>query len=106
MMKLKCMVSIGVLRTNSMGCLQMILRRCGLQHCSLYALGTFMGASGSADSNKQGGGGTGTMYQLEEKVHFRMEIAVSTGVTIAIKDDASPMCRKELLTVISCLSRK
>jgi regulatory associated protein of mTOR len=73
---------------------------------ALYALGTFMGASGSADSNKQGGGGTGTMYQLEEKVHFRMEVAVSTGVTIAIKDDASPMCRKELLTVISCLSRK
>ena len=73
---------------------------------ALYALGTFMGASGSADANKQGGGGTGTMYQLEERVHFRMEVAVATGATIAIKDDASPMCRKELLTVISCLVKE
>ena len=73
---------------------------------ALYALGTFMGASGSADPNKQGGGGTGTMYQLEERVHFRMEVAVATGATIAIKDDASPMCRKELLMVISCLVKE
>ncbi|KAF8808186.1 hypothetical protein BYT27DRAFT_6605724 [Phlegmacium glaucopus] len=73
---------------------------------ALYALGTFMGASGSADPNKQGGGGTGTMYQLGERVHFRMEVAVATGATIAIKDDASPMCRKELLTVISCLVKE
>ncbi|KAF8644262.1 hypothetical protein AX16_008617 [Volvariella volvacea WC 439] len=70
---------------------------------ALYALGTFMGASGSADPKKRGGGGTGTMYQLEERVHFRMEVAVATGATLAIKDDASPMCRKELLVVISCL---
>ena len=73
---------------------------------ALYALGTFMGASGSADPNKQGGGGTGTMFQLEERVHFRMEVAVATGATIAIKDDASPMCRKELLIVISCLVKE
>ena len=33
---------------------------------ALYALGTFMGASGSADPNKQGRGGTVTMFQLEE----------------------------------------
>ncbi|KDR78409.1 hypothetical protein GALMADRAFT_245577 [Galerina marginata CBS 339.88] len=73
---------------------------------ALYALGTFMGASGSADPSKQGGGGTGTMYQLEERVHFRMEVAVATGATLAIKDDASPMCRKELLVVISCLVKE
>ena len=46
------------------------------------------------------------MFQLEERVHFRMEVAVATGATIAIKDDASPMCRKELLTVISCLVKE
>jgi regulatory associated protein of mTOR len=73
---------------------------------ALYALGTFMGADGLADRNKQGGGGTGTMYQLEERVHFRMEVAVATGATISMKDDASPMCRKELLTVISCLVKE
>ncbi|KAF8971831.1 hypothetical protein BDZ97DRAFT_1785365 [Flammula alnicola] len=77
-----------------------------VRSAALYALGTFMGASGSADPNKQGGGGTGTMYQLEERVHFRMEVAVATGATLAIKEDASPMCRKELLVVISCLVKE
>ncbi len=33
---------------------------------ALYALGTFIGASGSANPNNHGGGGTGTMHQLEE----------------------------------------
>ncbi|KAF9235142.1 raptor N-terminal caspase like domain-containing protein [Melanogaster broomeanus] len=64
---------------------------------SLYALGTFMGSSGSVDPAKQGGGGTGTQYQLEERIHFRMEVAVATGATLAVKDDASPMVRKELI---------
>lgn len=73
---------------------------------ALYALGTFMGASGSANPSNHGGGGTGTMHQLEERVHFRMEVAVATGATLAIKEDASPMCRKELLVVISCLVKE
>lgn len=77
-----------------------------VRSAALYALGVFMGASGSADVNKQGGGGTGTMDQLEERVHFRMEVAVATGATLAIRDDASPMCRKELLVVISCLVKE
>jgi regulator-associated protein of mTOR len=77
-----------------------------VRSAALYALGTFMGASGSADSTKQGGGGSGTMYQLEERVHFRMEVAVATGATLAIKDDASPMCRKELLVVVSALVKE
>ncbi|KAJ2926719.1 hypothetical protein H1R20_g10361, partial [Candolleomyces eurysporus] len=77
-----------------------------VRSAALYALGTFMGASGSADPNKQGGGGSGTMYQLEERVHFRMEVAVATGATLAIKDDASPMCRKELLVVVSALVKE
>ncbi|TFK24262.1 hypothetical protein FA15DRAFT_619557 [Coprinopsis marcescibilis] len=73
---------------------------------ALFALGTFLGASGSGKSDHQGGGGSGTMYQLEERVHFRMEVAVVTGATLAIKDDASPMCRKELLVVISALVKE
>ncbi|KAF5352352.1 hypothetical protein D9756_006183 [Leucocoprinus leucothites] len=77
-----------------------------VRSAALYALGTFMGASGSADESRKGGGGTGTMYQLDERVHFRMEVAVATGATLAIKDDASPMCRKELLVVISCLVKE
>ncbi len=72
----------------------------------LFALGTFMGASGSRNSTKTGGGGTGTMHHLEERVHFRMEVAVVTGGSLAIKEDASPMVRKELLVLISCLVKE
>jgi regulator-associated protein of mTOR len=77
-----------------------------VRSAALFALGTFMGASGAADPGKQGGGGSGTMYQLEERIHFRMEVAVATGATLAIKDDASPMVRKELLVLISCLVKE
>ncbi|KAF5312958.1 hypothetical protein D9619_002557 [Psilocybe cf. subviscida] len=69
----------------------------------LYALGTFLGASGSSDPRKRGGGGSGNMLVIDERTHFRMEVAIVTGATLAIKEDASPMCRKELLVVISCL---
>ncbi|KAI9513093.1 hypothetical protein F5148DRAFT_1273335 [Russula earlei] len=72
----------------------------------LFALGTFMGASGSGNPTKTGGGGTGTMHHLEERVHFRMEVAVVTGSALAIKEDASPMVRKELLILISCLVKE
>jgi regulator-associated protein of mTOR len=77
-----------------------------VRSAALFALGTFLGASGSADPNKRGGRGSGTMHHLEERIHFRMEVAVVTGATLAIKDDASPMVRKELLVVISCLVKE
>lgn len=74
----------------------------GVRSAALYALGTFRGASGVIDANKQGGRCSGLMFQLEERFHFRMEVAVATGATLVIKDDASPLCRKKLLVVISC----
>ncbi|EIW63818.1 ubiquitin-binding TORC1 subunit KOG1 [Trametes versicolor FP-101664 SS1] len=77
-----------------------------VRSAALYALSTFLGASGSSDLNKLGGGGSGTMYQLDEPDHFRMEVAVVTGATLAIKEDASPMVRKELLVLISCLVKE
>ncbi|TFY55214.1 hypothetical protein EVJ58_g8388 [Rhodofomes roseus] len=77
-----------------------------VRSAALYALGTFLGASGSSDLNKLGGGGSGTQSQLEERIHFRMEVAVVTGATLAIKEDASPMVRKELLVLISCLVKE
>ncbi|KAL0567020.1 Target of rapamycin complex 1 subunit kog1 [Marasmius crinis-equi] len=73
---------------------------------ALFALGTFMGASGSRDPEKRGGGGSGAMYDQDERIHFRMEVAVVTGATLVVKDDASPMCRKELLVLISCLVKE
>lgn len=72
----------------------------------LYALSTFMGASGAVDPNKTGGGGTGTMPQLDERIHFRMEVAVVTGAALAVNLDASPMVKKELLVLISCLVKE
>ncbi|EPS99346.1 hypothetical protein FOMPIDRAFT_1124614, partial [Fomitopsis schrenkii] len=77
-----------------------------VRSAALYALGTFLGASGSPDLNKLGGGGSGTQHQLPERIHFRMEVAVVTGATLAIKEDASPMVRKELLVLISCLVKE
>ncbi|KAI0370082.1 hypothetical protein BV20DRAFT_1113337 [Pilatotrama ljubarskyi] len=77
-----------------------------VRSAALYALSTFLGASGSADLNKLGGGGSGSMYRLDERSHFRMEVTVVTGATLAIKEDASPMVRKELLVLISCLVKE
>ncbi|KAJ7292684.1 hypothetical protein C8J57DRAFT_1160952 [Mycena rebaudengoi] len=74
---------------------------------ALFALGTFMGASGSGNVKKRGGGGSGTMPHFESKrIHFKMEVAVVTGATLAMKDDASPMCRKELIVLMSCLVKE
>ncbi|EIN14287.1 hypothetical protein PUNSTDRAFT_140611 [Punctularia strigosozonata HHB-11173 SS5] len=73
---------------------------------ALYALGTFLGASGSAAEDKPGGGGSGSMPQLEERTHFRMETAVVTAATLTLQDDASPMVKKELIVLISCLVKE
>ncbi|KAJ6601189.1 hypothetical protein DFH09DRAFT_1127079 [Mycena vulgaris] len=74
---------------------------------ALFALGTFMGASGSSNPKKRGGGGTGTMPHFESKLtHFKMEVAVVTGATLAMTDDASPMCRKEIIVVLSTLVKE
>lgn len=73
---------------------------------ALYALSSFLGASTSLSPTDKGGGGSGAMEQLAERVHFRMEVAVATGATLGIKDDASPMCRKELIVLLSALVRE
>ncbi|KAK0433965.1 hypothetical protein EV421DRAFT_1841786 [Armillaria borealis] len=61
---------------------------------------TFMGASGSLDPIKRGGGGSGNLmglFEMEENFHMRLEVSL---------DDASPMARKELLVLISSLVRE
>lgn len=73
--------------------------RCAL----LYALGTLMGASASLISTDRGGGGTGSQPQLDELAHIKTEVRITMTSTLAIKEDASPMARKELLVIISCL---
>ncbi|KAJ3813805.1 hypothetical protein F5876DRAFT_34250 [Lentinula aff. lateritia] len=75
---------------------------------ALYALGTFMGSSGSKVETEgtKGGGGSGGMYDRDERTHFRMEVAVVTGATLVVREDASPMCRKELVVLVSCLVKE
>ncbi|KAJ3817722.1 raptor N-terminal caspase like domain-containing protein [Lentinula raphanica] len=68
---------------------------------ALYALSTFMGAKGN-----RGGGGSGGMYDRDEQAHFQLEVAVVTGATLVAREDASPMCRKELVVLISCLVKE
>ncbi|KAI0770609.1 raptor N-terminal caspase like domain-containing protein [Fomes fomentarius] len=77
-----------------------------VRSAALYALSTFLDASGSSDLNKLGGGGTGMMYQLDECAHFWREVVIVTGATLAIKEDASLMVQKELLVLISCLVKE
>ncbi|KAJ7070515.1 hypothetical protein C8F01DRAFT_382159 [Mycena amicta] len=75
---------------------------------ALYALGTFMGASGAlASKAKTGGGGSGSMNHFESRMdHFKLEVSIVTGAMLAIRDDASPMCRKEIVVVLSCLVKE
>ncbi|KAG8751986.1 hypothetical protein FRC11_008795, partial [Ceratobasidium sp. 423] len=73
---------------------------------ALYALSVFLGASGSAIEGRNGGGGTGCRIPLQEMDQLRLEVAIATGATLAGKEDASPMVRKELVVLLSCLVSK
>ncbi|KIY73326.1 WD40 repeat-like protein [Cylindrobasidium torrendii FP15055 ss-10] len=76
---------------------------------ALFALQTFLGASGSVDVNKRGGGGSGTLmglFEQDEHIHMRLEVSMVTRATYSLRDDASPMARKELVVLISCLVRE
>ncbi|KAB5592445.1 WD repeat protein mip1 [Ceratobasidium theobromae] len=70
---------------------------------ALYALSIFLGASGSAIEGRNGGGGTGCRIPLQERDQLRLEVAIATGATLSGKEDASPMVRKELVVLLSCL---
>ena len=72
----------------------------------LYAISTFLGTSGSVDVNKRGGGGAGSLPSVSEKGHYRIEAGVSTSAVLAVKEDGSPMVRKELVVLISSVVRE
>ncbi|KAF7307461.1 Mip1 [Mycena indigotica] len=74
---------------------------------ALYALGTFMGATGAlASKKKTGGGGSGAVALESRTDHFKLEVSIVTGAMLAIRDDASPMCRKEMVVLLSCLVKE
>lgn len=70
---------------------------------AMYALGTFLGASGSASDARRGGGGTGGLLPFDLRDQFRIEVAIGTRAMLAGRDDASPLVRKELVVLLSAL---
>ncbi len=76
---------------------------------SMYALGTFLGATGMpADANNEpkGGGGTGGQVSLSERRQLKLECGVAQACVLQTKVDASPLVRKELVVVLSCAVRE
>lgn len=86
----------------------------------VYALSTFLGAIGApaldGDDSQlmdsppvvdaqflQGGGGTGSLPSVLERGHYKLEAGISTSACLAVRDDASPMVRKEAVVLISAI---
>ncbi|KAK4687771.1 regulatory associated protein of mTOR, partial [Tremellales sp. Uapishka_1] len=74
---------------------------------ALYAFGTFLGASSSPiESEARGGGGTGAQLGISEHNQLEVEAGLAFACMMHVKEDASPMVRKELVVVISCVVRE
>ncbi|GJJ13057.1 hypothetical protein Clacol_007306 [Clathrus columnatus] len=86
----------------------------------VYALSTFLGAIGAPVSNGEdlqfadtppavdpqflhGGGGTGSLPSVLERGHYKLEAGISTSAVLAVREDASPMVRKEAVVLISAI---
>ena len=50
-----------------------------VRSAALYALSTFLGASGSSKPGIRGGGGTGSLVTMDEGEHFNLELACAVG---------------------------
>ena len=74
---------------------------------ALFALSTLLGASASPDPAKRGGAGAGALSNLvDEEDILRIELGTVHAVFDACLTDGSPMVRKELLILVSCLVRE
>ncbi|WVW84544.1 hypothetical protein I302_106578 [Kwoniella bestiolae CBS 10118] len=75
---------------------------------ALYAFGTLLGASSApVDSpDAKGGGGTGAQLGLSDIQQLEIEAGLAFACMMSVKEDASPMVRKELVVVISCVVRE
>ena len=75
---------------------------------ALYAFGTLLGASAApVDSTEiKGGGGTGAQVGVEENAQLEIEAGLAFACMMSVKEDASPLVRKELIVVISCVVRE
>ncbi len=75
---------------------------------TLYAFGTLLGASSAPidSSETRGGGGTGAQLGISEANQLELEAGLAFACMMSVKEDASPMVRKELVVVISCVVRE
>lgn len=88
---------------------------------AMYALGTFLGATGmpavstsangvkgnnTSHPSKSGGGGTGAQLGLTERHQLKLEAGVAQACVLQAKEDASPIVRKELIVILSCVVRE
>jgi regulator-associated protein of mTOR len=75
---------------------------------ALYAFGTLLGASATPidSSDSQGGGGMGSQLSITEGRQLDLEAGLAYACMMTVKEDASPMVRKELVVVISCVARE
>jgi len=75
---------------------------------ALYALGTFLGASSAPPdaADAKGGGGTGSQISISEGAQLQTEAGLAYACMMFVKEDASPLVRKELVVLISCVVRE
>lgn len=79
---------------------------------AMYALGTFLGATGMPagtgpnEGTVKGGAGTGAQIGMTERHQFQLEAGVAQACVLQAKEDASPIVRKELVVVLSCIARE
>jgi regulator-associated protein of mTOR len=75
---------------------------------ALYAFGTLLGASSAPvdSSEAKGGGGTGAQLGMTEMQQMEVEAGLAFACMMSVKEDASPMVRKELVVVISSVVRE
>ncbi|WRT67669.1 uncharacterized protein IL334_004641 [Kwoniella shivajii] len=74
---------------------------------ALYAFGTLLGASSApVEMDAKGGGGTGAQLGLSDIQQLEIEAGLAFACMMSVKEDASPMVRKELVVVISCVVRE
>ena len=75
---------------------------------ALYAFGTLLGASATPidSTDLRGGGGMGAQLGIAEANQLELEAGLAFACMMSVKEDASPMVRKELVVVISCVARE
>ena len=75
---------------------------------TLYAIGTLLGASAAPPdvADAKAGGGTGAQLGISEIAQLEMETGLAFACMMTVKEDASPLVRKEMLVVISCVVRE